>query len=155
MLGFLSFPVLPLCSATMTTISQGMWAQPRLNMFLGMWVWVLSHRVAMAAPGEVGSTLTHLTSCLSFCHAGVLYKVQSGSMWCMNTEVPVETQGKEARGAPPKKGRGAAPSVLLAYEQNHLSGPRKLKAAPEPPLCKKKTQPMLLHTHGCRHLAAA
>ena len=109
----------------------------------------------MAAPDEVGLALTHPTSCLSFCDLGVLYKVQSGSMWCVNTEVPVEAQGKEACGVPPKKGTGAAPSVLLGYEQNHLSGPRKLKAAPDPPLCENKTHPMLLPTCGCRFLAAA
>lgn len=132
-----------------------MWAQPRLNTFLGMWFGVLSHRVATAAPSEVGLALTHPTSCLSSCDVGVLYKGQSGGMCCMNTEVPAEAQRKEARGVPPKKGTGAEHSVLLSYEQNHLSGPRKLKAAPDPPLCKKKTHPMLLPTCGCRFPAAA
>lgn len=99
----------------------------------------------MAAPGEARLALTHPTSCLSFYDVGVLYKVQSGSTWCVNTEVPVEAQGKEACGMPPKKGTGAAPSVLLGYEQNHLSGPRKLKATSDPPLHEKKTHPFCLH----------
>jgi len=132
-----------------------MWAQPRLTAFMGMRFWVLNHRVALAAPDEEGLALTHPTSCLSFRDVGVLYRVQSGSMWCVNTEVPVEAQGKEARGLLPKKGTGAAPSVLLGDEQNHPSGPRKLKAAPDPPLREKKAHPMLLPTCGCRFLAAA
>lgn len=68
---------------------------------------------------------------------------------------PVEAQGKEGCGVPPEKEGEVVPSVLLGYEQNHLSGPRKLKAAPDPPLCERKTQPMPLPTCGCRFLAAA